>query len=413
MKQLTPSITALHPLNDKHIVLGVSGSIAAYKAADLASKLVQTGAIVDVALTKAATAFIGPLTFQGLTHRPVITDLLDPGSELAIDHIALAKRADALLIAPATANIIAALAHGFASDAVTATALATEAPIIVCPAMESRMYTHPATQANLRTLQGRGVIVVQPESGRLASGLAGIGRLADVATIIGTLRLVLGRQGDLAGRHIVVTAGGTREPIDPVRFIANRSSGKMGHAVAAAAKDRGARVTLVTTVPVDKETAVGIDVHEVATADDMQKALANVLSLGADALVMAAAVADYRPAQIAEHKLKKRDQDGEKLSIELVPNPDILAETTGATIKIGFAAETDDLVANARAKLKPKGLHMIVANDVSEPESGFGTDTNRVVFVYPSGDTELLPLLPKINVAHELLDRLLGLLQHP
>lgn len=439
----TPAPTTTHStqtdraLSGKHVVLGVSGSIAAYKAADIASKLVQAGATVDVTLTKAATSFVGPLTFQGLTHRAVLTDLIDPRSELGIDHVALAKRADVMLIAPATANTIAALAHGFADDALTTTALATEAPIIVCPAMESHMYAHPAIQANLALLRERGVVVVEPEFGRLASGLSGVGRLADPSVIIGTVRLVLGRDGDLAGRRIVVSAGGTREPIDPVRFVANRSSGKMGHAIAAAARDRGARVTLVTTAAVDAETSVGIAVRHVDTALEMQVALREALAggragadssgdpaiktaeapadpagavRGADVLIMAAAVADYRPATVADRKLKKQDQDGDGLTLQLVRNPDILAETTEPVLKIGFAAETDDLLANARAKLEPKGLDMIVANDVSEPDSGFGTDTNRVVLVHASGDAEPLPVLPKVDVAHELLDRVRALL---
>lgn len=414
-------------LAGKHVVLGVSGSIAAYKAADIASKLVQGGAVVDVILTEAAATFVGPLTFQGLTHRPVITELLDPRSELGIDHVALAKRADAMLIAPATANTLAAMAHGFAQDALTTTALATEAPIIVCPAMENRMYTHPATEKNVATLRERGVVVVEPEVGRLASGLSGVGRLADTGVILGTLRSVLGQGGDLAGRHIVISAGGTREPIDPVRYIANRSSGKMGHAIAAAARDRGARVTLVTTAPVDGDTAVGIDIRSVATALQMQTEIRAALdeatpsetasaetapSATTDAaalppvLIMAAAVADYRPTTTSDQKLKKDPKTTDGLTLELTRNPDILAETAGAIVKIGFAAETENLVEHAQRKVAAKSLDMIVANDVSAPDSGFGTDTNRVVFLHKDGKIEPMPLLTKAQVAHELLDRL-------
>lgn len=401
----------------KHIVLGVCGSIAAYKAADITSKLVQGGATVDVILTEAATAFVGPLTFQALTHRPVITDLHDPRSEVGINHVALAQRADGLLIAPATANTIAALAHGFADDALTTTALSTEAPVIVCPAMESHMYDHPATQANLALLKERGVHIVAPGKGRLASGLSGVGRLADPAVILGTLRHVLGRDKDLAGRTVIVSAGGTREPIDPVRYVANRSSGKMGHAVAAAARDRGARVVLVTTSPVDPQTAAGIDVRSVSTALEMQREIQGVLDVlrrtpsqasaptGRPLLIMAAAVADYRPAQAADRKLKKDPSSDDGLTLDLVRNPDILASINSDVVKIGFAAETDDLLDNARQKLTAKQLSLIVANDVTDPESGFGTDTNRVIFVHADGKTEPLPLLSKYEVAHELLDR--------
>lgn len=403
------------PLAGRHVVLGVAGSIAAYKAPDIASKLVQAGAVVDVALTEAASAFVGAITFQGITHRPVMTDLLDPGSELGSDHVAFAKRADALLIAPATANTIAALAHGFASDALTTTALATEAPIIVCPAMEHHMYVNAATQANVATLRERGFVIVEPEEGRLASGLTGVGRLPETDVILGTLRYVLGRDGDLAGRSIVVSAGGTREPIDPVRYIANRSSGKMGHAIAAAARDRGARVILVTTAPVDPGTAVGIDVRPVATALDMQDAIRTGLQEASTGerepmLIMSAAVADYRPAIAADQKLKKDPDTDDGLTLELVRNPDILAGIDDDNvIKIGFAAETEDLLANAQRKLAAKDLSLIVANDVSAADSGFGADTNRVVIVHKDGTQEPLPLLSKSDVAHELLDRVRAL----
>ncbi len=260
-------------LEGKTVVLGISGSIAAYKAADLTSKLVQLGATVDVAMTPAATQFVAPLTFQSLTHRPTMTNLFDPRSDLSIDHVAAAQAADVFVVAPATANIIAALAHGLAGDPVTTIALSTPAPIIVCPAMEHHMYNHPATQNNLETLKSRGVTVVEPGSGRLASGLVGQGRLADLDTIVGTIRWVLGRKGDLAGRRIVVTAGGTREAIDPVRFVTNRSSGKMGHAVVEAARDRGADVTLVTTAAVPADVAIGVDVRPVTSALEMYEAV--------------------------------------------------------------------------------------------------------------------------------------------
>ncbi|OUM98604.1 MAG: phosphopantothenoylcysteine decarboxylase [Firmicutes bacterium ZCTH02-B6] len=396
-----------HPLSGKHIVLGVAGSIAAYKAADLASRLVQAGAQVDTVMTREATAFVAPLTFQALTHRPVITDLFDPRSELAIDHVAVAKRADAILLAPATAQLIARLAIGMADDAVTATVLASSAPVVICPAMETNMYQHPATQTNLARLKEWGAVVVEPARGRLASGAEGIGRLADPGTITGTLRWVLGRNGDLAGRRIVVSAGGTREAIDPVRYITNRSSGKMGHALAAAARDRGAQVTLVTTVTPDPETTAGVEVRRVESALGMLAAVEEAVQ-GADALIMAAAVADFRPESTATHKLKKGDAD--EWTLRLVRNPDVLATVSGSFIKVGFAAETADLRGNALAKLKAKGLHMIAANDVSEPGSGFDTDTNRVTLFHADGRVEALPLLPKADVAHLILDRLAALL---
>lgn len=392
-------------LHGKTVVLGVSGSIAAYKAADLTSRLVQQGATVEVAMTPAATQFIAPVTFQSLSHRPTVTDLFDPSSEMGIDHVALAKRADVFVIAPATANIVAALAHGLAGDPVTTIALSTGAPIIVCPAMEHNMYNHPAVRDNLQLLRDRGATIVEPETGRLASGLMGTGRLASVDVIVGTIRYVLARSGDLHGRRIVVTAGGTREAIDPVRFITNRSSGKMGHAVAEAARDRGAAVTLVTTVPVAADVAVGVDVRPVTSAVEMQQAVEAAVA-DADALIMAAAVADYRPETVAEKKLKKRDRSASSWELTLVRNPDIIASIDKPVIKIGFAAETDNLIDNAREKLESKNLSMIVANDVTAPDSGFDTETNRVTILHATGQVEELPTLPKTDVAHELLDRL-------
>lgn len=396
-------------LHGKTVVLGVSGSIAAYKAADLTSRLVQSGAAVEVAMTPAATQFIAPLTLQSLSHRPAVTDLFDPSSEMGIDHVALAKRADVFVIAPATANIVAALAQGLAGDPVTTIALSTDAPVIVCPAMEHNMYHHPAVQDNLELLQERGVTIVPPESGRLASGLTGTGRLASIDVIVGTIRHVLGKNGDLHGRRIVVSAGGTREAIDPVRFVTNRSSGRMGHALAEAARDRGAAVTLVTTVPPAADVAVGVDVRPVTSAVEMQRALEEAVS-DADALIMAAAVADYRPETAAQQKLKKRDRSSAAWELHLVRNPDIIASLDGPFIKIGFAAETENLLENAREKLKSKNLAMIVANDVTAPDSGFDTDTNRVTIVHATGQVEELPTMPKVDVAHELLNRLKRLL---
>ncbi len=392
-------------LKDKHIVLGVSGSIAAYKAPDIVSKLVQEGALVDVAMTSGAAEFVAPLTFRSLTHRPVFLDLFDPESELGVEHVALARRADVVVIAPATANILAKIAHGLADDVVTTTVLATEAPVIVAPAMDGHMFENAATQENLATLQRRGVTILGPADGYLASGIVGKGRLVTTAEVIGTIRAVLGRNGDLAGRGVVVTAGGTQEPIDPVRVVTNRSSGKMGYAVAEAARDRGADVTLIAA-PTALPDPVGVRIVKVETARQMAEAVAGAFE-DASVLVMAAAVADFEPAQAAQSKIKKGNGN---LTIDLVPTPDILNQSRGKGLLVGFAAESERLVANARGKLEKKGLDLIVANDITATDSGFSVDTNRVVVLDRDGGEESLPLLPKYEVAHRILDRVVKLL---
>ncbi len=391
-------------LEGKTIALGVSGSIACHKAVGLASKLTQQGAMVDVVMTEAATKFASPLAFGSITHRPVVTDIFDPSTELGIDHVAIAERADLVVVAPATANTIARIAHGLADDALTTTVLATRAPVVVCPAMDGHMYDNPATQHNVATLMSRGITVAGPAVGRLASGMTGSGRMIEPAEIIGHLCAVLGRNGDLAGRKVVATAGGTREPIDPVRFVSNRSSGKMGYAVAEAARDRGAAVTLVTA-PTSLPDPVAVAVARVESAIEMRDALIRECR-GADILVMAAAVADWRPADVSERKIKKGSAGA--LSLELTRTPDAVADIGyDGLIKVGFAAETDDLEQNARAKIAPKGLHFIAANDVTDPGSGFGTDTNRVIFIDREGRTEPLGLLTKYEVAHRILDKAL------
>ncbi len=393
------------PVAGKRVLLGVSASIAAFKAVALASELVKTSAIVDVIMTPNATRFVAPLSFEAIVHRPVLTDLFDPQAR-SIAHVSLGTEADAYVIAPATADCIAGLALGLAHDALLATALSTRAPLFVAPAMETLMLEHPATQANLATLRSRGATVVEPESGRLASGRVGRGRMAEPAELIEALRIALGREGDLAGRRVIVTAGGTQEPIDPVRLISNRSSGKMGYAIANAARDRGASVTLITaptSIPIPR----GVDVRTVTTALDMQRAIHASLA-GADVLIMAAAVSDYRVASPVDHKIKR---DGEDLILRLIPNPDVIAGVKSETlVKVGFAAETDDLLINARRKLEAKGLDLIVANDVSAPGSGFGSDTNQVTFLDQAG-SEVLPLMSKREVADRLLDRILSVLQ--
>jgi phosphopantothenoylcysteine decarboxylase/phosphopantothenate--cysteine ligase len=394
-------------LKNKTVLLGVTGSIAAYKAVDLASKLTQAEANVDVVMTKAGKEFITPLTFRSITQRRVATDMFESAPEFDIEHIALADRADVVVIAPATANIIAKLSAGIADDLLCCVALATKAPIILAPAMNAYMYENTITQENLAKLHARGFIIIDPAYGALACKEIGTGRLADIDHILSIIRDVLGREGDLARKNIVITAGGTQEPLDPVRHISNRSSGKMGYALAEAARDRGAKVTLIsapTQLPIPAE----IDVVQVRTALQMRDALLEVTAK-ADALIMAAAVADYRPESTAENKLKKRTAP--HLTLKLIKNPDILSEVKGKLIKVGFAAESEDLINNATNKIKTKQLDLIVANDITATDSGFDVDTNKVVLIDRQGNREDLPLLPKIKVAHKILDKVGELLK--
>ena len=398
----------MYNLRDRWVVLGVAGSIAAYKAADLASKLTQASALVDVVLTEAATRFVTPLTFRAVTGRPVYVDVFEVPSGAAEVHVELGRRADGVVVAPATATTIARLAQGLAEELVSLTVMATKAPVVVCPAMDSQMWEHPAIQTNLSTLRERGVLIVGPDVGRLASGHVGAGRMADTETIIGTVRYALGRRGDLAGRKIVVSAGGTQEPIDPVRFVGNYSSGKMGYAVAEAARDRGAEVVLVSAATAQADP-YGVKVVRTRRAEEMRDAVLSGCQ-GADAVVMAAAVADYRPAAMAGQKIKKGQ---ESLVLELVRTADILGAVEGmeGLVKVGFAAESHDLVANAREKVRAKGLDLIAANDVTAAESGFGSDTNQVVLLDGDGGLEELPVLSKYEVAQWILDRVATLLK--
>lgn len=396
------------PLDKSFVTLGVSGSIACHKAVDLASKLAQAGARVDVVMTRSAANFVTPLAFRSLTHRPVVSNLFDPQSELSMDHVAIAERAHVMVVAPATANIIARMAWGLAEDALTTTVLATRAPIIVCPAMDGHMYENAATQENIEKLRSRGITIAGPAEGYLASGSRGLGRMLETRQILGYVRLVLGRYGDLAGRKIVVTAGGTQEAIDPVRYISNRSSGKMGYAVAEAARDRGAAAVIVAA-PSHIPPPVGVSVLPVVTALEMRDAVGSECR-DADALIMAAAVADWRPGREAGQKLKKGAS--RRWNVELTRTPDILAEVQGEhLVKVGFAAETEDVESNARAKLKDKGLHLIAANDVTAEGSGFGTDTNKVFLLDREGGVEGLGLMSKYEVGHRVLDRVAGLLR--
>ncbi len=392
-------------LANKTIVLGITGGIAAYKAADIASKLTQAGARVEVVMTESATKFITPLTLRTITGRPVVTDMFELASEFSIEHIALGEVADVIAIAPATANIIAKIATGIADDMLSCTVLATKAPVIVAPAMHAGMFQNSVTQDNLAKLKSRGFTIVEPAYGYLASGGIGMGRLADTETIIGTIKQVLGRSGDLAGRRIVVTAGGTLEPIDPVRHIGNRSSGKMGYAVAEAARDRGATVTLIAA-PTSLPEPVGIEVIPVETAVQMKEAVAKATAQ-ADALIMAAAVADYQPKSVAEAKIKKETPS---LTLELIRTPDILSEVKGNFVKVGFAAESEDVVENARQKLEKKQLDIIVANDITVTDSGFGVDTNKVTLLDRDGKVDSLPLMSKREAAEKVLDRVVGML---
>ncbi len=396
-------------LTNKTIVLGITGGIAAYKAADLASKLTQAGAKVNVIMTKAATEFITPLTLRSLTHQPVVTDMFELASEFSIEHVALAEAADIVVIAPATADIIAKIASGIADDSLTTTVLATLAPVVVAPAMNVNMYQNSITQENLAKLKTRGFIIIDPEYGRLASGKMGMGRLADIEKIIGAVRQMLGKNGDLAGRRIVVTAGGTQEAIDPVRYIGNHSSGKMGYALAEAARDRGAKVTLVTA-PTALPDPVGIEVVHIISAIEMKEAVTKA-TVKADALIMAAAVADYQPKSVAGGKIKKA-VTGPEWAMELVRTPDILSDVKGSFIRVGFAAETTEkLMEHARKdELEKKNLDLVAANDISAPDSGFNVDTNKVILISKDGEVEDLPLMSKREVADEILDRVVGLM---
>src|SRR4030043_30813 len=388
-------------LKDKTVVLCVTGSTAPYKAVELASQLTQAGARVEVIMTEAATEFIAPLTFRNITGRPLVKSMVELASEYSVEHVALAEAADVVVIAPATANIIAKIAAGIADDMLCCTVLATRAPVIVAPAMHASMYENSVTQDNLAKLKSRGFIVVGPAYGRLASGAVGMGRLVDVNEILGNVRQVLGRSRDLVGKRIIVTAGGTQEPVDPVRCLTNRSSGKMGYALAEAARDRGAQVVLVSA-PSSLPKPIGMDVVNVGTAQEMCEAGKKAVTK-ADALIMAAGGADYRPKKVSKSKIKR--ERASSLTLELERTPDILAEVKGKFLRVGFAAETENLVTNARGKLKKKQLDLIVANYITAKGSGIGADTHQVVIIDRKDKMEKLPLLPKREVADRILDK--------
>jgi phosphopantothenoylcysteine decarboxylase/phosphopantothenate--cysteine ligase len=391
----------MESVRGRNIVLGVSGGIAAYKAVEVCRRLVDAGAHVAPILTDDAHRFIGPVTFSALASEPVHTSLWDDSSP--IPHTRLGQNADVIVVAPATARVIAAYAMGMSHDLLTATLIATRAPVVLCPAMHTEMWEHPAVVDNIALLRRRGVVIVEPQAGRLAGGDIGTGRLADVDTIVSTIdNLLSGRGKDMAGLSVLVTAGGTREPIDAVRVIANRSSGKQGYAIAEEALKRGATVTLISTV--DRATLSGITVIPVETAEQMLNAV-NACAPQSDVVVMTAAVADFRPVQSAAGKIKK-DQGIPQIVLE--PTPDILA-ALGANkpadqTLVGFAAETSDLVDNARGKLQRKNLDLIIANDVAAPGVGFGHDTNAVTILAADGTTTEVGLVDKHSIATAVLD---------
>ena len=396
----------MRELDGKTILLCVGGGIAAYKAPEAVRRLMEAGAIVHVAMTKAAQAFITPLTLQAVSRRPVATDLLDPGEDATIGHIDLADRADLVLVAPATADLISRMAHGRADDIVTAVLLATKAPVVVAPAMNSNMLAHPDVKANIETLRGYGHRIVAPDRGELACGHEGEGRMPDAEVLVGEVRAALTSQ-DMHGCTVLVSAGPTREPVDPVRVLTNRSSGRMGYAVAEAALRRGAEVVLVTG-PTALDAPRGARVVAVETAAQMHSAVRDHVT-ASDVVVMVAAVADYRPAAPAASKIKKADDE---LVLRLEKTEDILGGLRGARgsrILVGFAAETDNVIENAQIKLERKQLDLIVANDVSKENAGFDVSTNCATLLDRNGDRTETGLVSKEELADRILDRILEL----
>lgn len=391
-------------LNGKTVVLGVTGGIAAYKAVEIASRLVKKGADVFVIMTESATKFVTPLTFQEITKNPVVSDMWGEVKHWHVEHIALATKADYFLIAPATANCIGKMAHGIADDMLTTTVMATTAPIIIAPAMNTNMYQHAATQDNLAILKRRGCHIITPASGMLACGVEGIGRLPEPCVIVDEVAALATAKQDLIGKRILVTAGGTHEPLDPVRFIGNRSSGKMGYAVAEAAQARGAEVILVSG-PTALARPQGVQFVSVETTKEMFDAVMDAFD-SVDVVIKAAAVADYRPKICAEQKIKKNDSE---FTVVLEKNPDILfhlgQNKKEGQILVGFAAETNDLIKHAKQKIEKKNLDMIVANDVTAKGAGFNVDTNIVKLIYPSGTIEECQQMTKREVADIILNK--------
>jgi phosphopantothenoylcysteine decarboxylase/phosphopantothenate--cysteine ligase len=394
-------------LRDKNVLLCIGGGIAAYKTCELVRRLNDCGASVQVAMTKAAASFVTPLTLQTLSRKPVATDLLSASEDAAIGHIRIAEQADVVLVAPATADLIARMANGLADDIVTAALLVARAPVVIAPSMNSNMLGHPAVVANLERLRAFGYRIVEPDSGELACGYEGPGRLPDAPDLLAEVAAALAEQ-DLRGRRVLVSAGPTREPLDPVRFISNRSSGRMGYAIAAAARRRGAEVVLVSG-PTALTVPRGCMVVHVETASEMNDAMRARVTW-ADVVVMVAAVADYRPAKVASQKIKK---GSERLELSLEKTEDVLAglaAARGRRVVVGFAAETEDVVRNAEAKLARKGLDLIVANDVAAAGAGFDVETNAATIIGRDGSRTETGLVSKEDVAEQLLDKVVDLL---
>ncbi len=392
----------------KRIALGVTGGIAAYRAADLLRALTKDGAEVHVVMTANAQRFVAPLTFEALSHRAVIADMWEGTPQQRIEHVDLAFRIDALVVAPATANIIGKFANGIADDFLSTFYTVVQAPVVIAPAMNTNMLNHPAVQANLRTLAERGAVIVDPEVGELACETIGEGRLASVETIVEALAAALTEPKDFYGVRVLVTAGPTEEAIDPVRVVTNRSSGKMGYALARAARRRGAQVTLVSG-PVALEPPPGVELLRVRTAEEMLQACLKVFD-ETEVLIKAAAVADFRPRTSAAQKIKR--QAHPEFTVELEPNPDILeilGSRKGSRITVGFAAETEDIIANAARKLAAKSVDLMVVNDVSRPDIGFDQDHNQVTLCFADGRTEPYPRMDKLAVAHTVLDAVAAL----
>lgn len=402
-----------NPLQDKKIILGISGSIAAYKAAELASSLTKAGALVDVILTPSAEKMVSPLTFVGVTGRKAYTERDLWGTDDHVVHITLGRRADLMVVAPATANIIAKLAHGIGDNLLSVTALAIQCPLVIAPAMDAGMFTHPATQDNIHILKQRNATILGPAKGHLASGLQGKGRMLEAKEIFASLRYLLSRENPLKGKRIVVTAGGTQEPIDPVRFLSNHSSGKQGYAVAQSALNAGADVTLISA-PTKLDAPVGAEFIAVQTAEEMRTAVVSNAK-EAHAVIMAAAVADFRPAAVEIQKIKK-DKDFQNLELEATT--DILKELgsykqreKSDLILIGFAAESEELIKNASKKLAEKNLDFIVANDISRTDAGFAVDTNEIILMFKDGSQKKISLRGKDLIADEIIDNLIKLVQ--
>ncbi len=396
----------MRPLKGKHIVVGVTAGIAAYKAVDLVSRLYKAGAEVKVVMTRNATKFVSPLVFGEISKHKVAVEMFENVQDWNVEHIAYATWADAYVVAPATANMLAKMAHGIADDMLSTQLLATTAPVFVCPAMNSNMYAHPTVQENLSTLRGRGVHVLEPDSGLLACGVEGKGRLPDPQKIMDWVDFHLGKTELLEGKTVIVSAGGTQEAIDPVRYITNRSSGKMGYAVALKAAQAGAK-TILVSAPTDLAVPIGVECIIVRSATEMKEAIDSYYD-SADAVIMAAAVADYRVAEVADNKIKKQ----ETMTLELVKNPDILASLGDRKEHqklIGFAAETQDVITYGKEKVRKKNLDMLVANDVSKSNAGFDVDTNEVSFIYPGDQIVNLPNMSKLDVAERIIQALADL----